>query len=229
MQLVILLLVSIYPILIAYLYIRFSKSSNTIDPTARAEVVRSFSNINLPVFLGAIAAGVVSTVLAAIVQGAIPIMEAKADSRTNVLFYVFVRIALTEETMRLFCFILFFVLIKKVFKIELTKHEESACGLTIGLSFASVETALIAASNSSFVLLRIITAAPLHGACGERIAAAVTNKPFGIKNIVFFFGAILLHGFYDAMLLSERTTFIVIAVLLTIMTLIKFAGSNEDK
>ncbi|GMO42315.1 MAG: hypothetical protein Ta2B_22530 [Termitinemataceae bacterium] len=202
MRLALLLFLSIYPIIGTIFFIKMSRQK-----------------LPYPVFLCAAACGVLSTVFAALLQGMLDPPE--FSNRIAILYYIFVRISFSEEIMRVVVLFPFFMLYKKIFKSELTKPFAVICGLCSGLAFASVETALIAATNPTFILIRLITAAPLHGACGVRCAAAAFSKPFGSKNIRYFAGALILHAFYDAMLISGNRLFIAIAVMLTIAVLIR--------
>ena len=132
---------------------------------------------------------------------------------------IFIRIAFTEELSR---FILLFIL----FLISARFNPQagpvrpaagpvdspalsygdvtagSAAGLAAGLGFAILESAAYGASNAGIALLRIFTAAPLHGACGSRIgAAAVMIREHPVQALFRFFAAVAIHGIYNFMII----------------------------
>ena len=133
------------------------------------------------------------------------------------LFYqTFIRIALTEELSRCIILLLFF-------KISGCMESEksawrgpaqgpaplsyghvtrgTACGLVAGLGFAILESAAYGASDAGVALLRAVTAAPLHGACGSRIGAAVLLFREHPQQAVFrILSAVAIHGIYNFMI-----------------------------
>ncbi|MDR2842262.1 MAG: PrsW family intramembrane metalloprotease [Spirochaetaceae bacterium] len=201
MTLALLLFVSIYPIIGGWLFLHLSRL-----------------RMQTPVFLSAVAGGVLSTILAATLQSIIPVINIEA--RLEILFDIFVRIAFVEELMRFIVLRIMFAALVKFFKTKLTLPLQTACGLMLGLAFSSIETALIITTNVQFGMIRIFTAAPLHGACGGRCAMAAA-KDGGTTGVIRHFGsAVLLHGFYNAMLVREGFLPLV-GVLLAIMSFVR--------
>jgi RsiW-degrading membrane proteinase PrsW (M82 family) len=79
----------------------------------------------------------------------------------------------------------------------------SAAGLVAGLGFSLLENAVYGTSDTSVVLLRIFTAAPLHAACGARVgSAAVLFRVRPIQGFVRFITAVAIHGFYNFMVIK---------------------------
>ena len=149
-------------------------------------------------FLTSLSAGIVSIVAAALIQNFFP--GAGPSYRLSFLFFnVFIRIALVEEGSRL---LTLFPLIKAgSFKRDF--GISAAMGLAAGLGFAAAENAFYGMSNISVTLLRFFTAAPLHGACGIRSAAAVFLFPKQpVKAIFYFFSAVVIHGTYNLIIQS---------------------------
>jgi RsiW-degrading membrane proteinase PrsW (M82 family) len=115
------------------------------------------------------------------------------------VFNLFCRIAATEETSRLLVFLLLFPLAR--IRGENAVLQGSAAGLTAGLGFALVESASYGASDAGIALLRAVTSAPLHGACGERVGAALAGCKKGFfLALLRFLSAIAIHGTYNLML-----------------------------
>jgi RsiW-degrading membrane proteinase PrsW (M82 family) len=124
---------------------------------------------------------------------------------------IFVRVAFTEEFSRLIILIiLFFVIHRLSVKKQDTDSTApvsdgtmaSAAGFIAGLGFAILESAVYGASNPSNALLRIFTAAPLHGACGFRVGSSAAMFPERPVYAVFrFLSAVAIHGIYNFMLI----------------------------
>jgi RsiW-degrading membrane proteinase PrsW (M82 family) len=75
-----------------------------------------------------------------------------------------------------------------------------AAGLVAGLGFAILENAIYAASDTGILILRTVTAAPLHAACGSRVgAAAVMVRSNPVQAIFRLFTAAAIHGIYNFM------------------------------
>jgi RsiW-degrading membrane proteinase PrsW (M82 family) len=164
--------------------------------------VRRFP-IKLPWFLLALLGGAFSLGIAAILQSLFP----KTDEAVIgvLLFKIFIQIALTEEIGRLGVFILLFGLFRRFSKNTET-YVLAFCaitGLIAGLGFAVIETAMYGVGNFSIALVRAVTAAPLHGACGTRIGMAA----FHIKDapgltLIRFLYTVGIHGMYNFMIVS---------------------------
>ena len=115
------------------------------------------------------------------------------------VFNLFCRIAATEEISRLLIFLLLFPLAR--IRGEDAALRGSAAGLVAGLGFALVENASYGASDAGIALLRAVTSAPLHGACGERGGAAFAGRGGGFfPALMRFLSAIAIHGTYNLML-----------------------------
>jgi RsiW-degrading membrane proteinase PrsW (M82 family) len=151
---------------------------------------------------------------------------------------IFVHIAFTEELSRLIMLIILFFGIHQLNAMRqkgqsLAGQSDTsltpavsdntmagASGLIAGLGFAILESAVYGASNPVTPLLRIFTAAPLHGACGFRVgSAAMMFKDNPIKALSRFLFAVLIHGLYDLMLLIPGTISSIVAVLIALATL----------
>jgi RsiW-degrading membrane proteinase PrsW (M82 family) len=77
----------------------------------------------------------------------------------------------------------------------------SAAGLAAGIGFAILESAAYGASDAGVILLRAVTAAPLHGACGARVgAAAVLFRCRPAQALFRFLSAVAIHGVYNFMI-----------------------------
>jgi RsiW-degrading membrane proteinase PrsW (M82 family) len=136
------------------------------------------------------------------------------------VFNQFCRIAATEETARLLVFLLLFPLAR--IKGEDAVLRGGAAGLAAGLGFALVESAAYGASDAGNALLRAVTSAPLHGACGERVGAALAGCKRGpFPSLLRFLSAIAIHGTYNLMIRSSG----VIAIMAILAALCALASS----
>jgi RsiW-degrading membrane proteinase PrsW (M82 family) len=154
-------------------------------------------------FLIALLGGALSLGAAAFIQSLFPSLD--ETTRWIVLGRIFVQIALTEELARMGVLFLLFWLARNSSKYResLNPAFGTATGLIVGLGFAVIETAFYGAANFGVALIRAVTAAPLHGACGARIglgAAIFKQEPFSA--ILRFFYAVIIHGMYNFMLVS---------------------------
>ena len=132
---------------------------------------------------------------------------------------IFIRIALTEELSRLIALFVLLWLFSRFgsganpFAPEGVAAGDdtnaagtaapAAAGMVAGFGFAILENAVYAASNpgNTILILRVFTAAPLHGACGARVGVSVTM--FGKKTapaLFRFLTAVAIHGIYNFML-----------------------------
>ena len=180
--LLLLLLTAVLPAIVVFFWLRARKTQ-----------------VTLQWFLVSFAAGVVSLFLAAFIQSFFP--HPVQGGLWQILFGVFVRIALVEEASRL---VLLILLVKVVTRFKnMDDAFGAAAGLAAGLGFAAVESATYGMANISITLLRAFTAAPLHGACGLRAGTAVSI--FGshpVKAFFFFASAVFIHGAYNLMIVS---------------------------
>jgi RsiW-degrading membrane proteinase PrsW (M82 family) len=137
-----------------------------------------------------------------------------------VVFNLFCRIAATEETARLLVFLLLFPLAR--IRGENSGLRGSAAGLAAGLGFALVESAAYGASDVGNAVLRAVTSAPLHGACGERVGAALAGCKRGpFSALLRFLSAIAIHGTYNLMIRSSG----VIAIMAILAAICALASS----
>jgi RsiW-degrading membrane proteinase PrsW (M82 family) len=147
-------------------------------------------------FLLALAAGVLSLLVAAAVQSLLPFPGAGGPAA--LLFGVFIRVALVEELSRL-------VTLAPLLRWGRSREAPGGAltGLAAGLGFAAVESAFYGAADISVALLRAVTAAPLHGACGAQAGAAaelLTGAPGPaprLKAAARIASALVIHGLYD--------------------------------
>ena len=185
----VLILISSVPVIAVYIWFRLAKYQFFL--------VR---------FLFALLAGAAAFFPALILQKflSFPLPAGRA-----VLFYhIFVRIALTEELSRLLMLFIFFW-ISGLIKTEVNPEQPlsynivkkgTAVGLVAGFGFALIENAAYGAADTGVLLLRVFTAAPLHGACGSRIGAAVVMfRTNPIQAIFRIFTATAIHGIYNFM------------------------------
>jgi RsiW-degrading membrane proteinase PrsW (M82 family) len=151
--------------------------------------------------------------------------------------HIFVRIALTEEFSRLAALFLFFLVTGDLKKTDPLHFEEgrngggsgprgvgaapwgSAAGLLAGLGFSIIENAVYGAADFRIALPRIVTAAPLHGACGARIGSALLIFKEQPRYAAFrFFSAVIIHGVYN-ILIARSGIFVPLGVLIALFAL----------
>jgi len=76
----------------------------------------------------------------------------------------------------------------------------TAAGLVAGLGFAILENSVYAALDTRVLLLRAVTAAPLHAACGSRVGgASVMFRTNPIQAAMRLIAATAIHGIYNFM------------------------------
>jgi RsiW-degrading membrane proteinase PrsW (M82 family) len=147
---------------------------------------------------------------ALLLQRIIPNGGVWAAGKWGLVFTIFIRGALTEELSRLLVLLVVFGIrfrpaANTAYGGGLSYGEislQSAAGLVSGLGFAILESAAYGASNAGVVLIRALTAAPLHGACGARIGAAAALFRGRSPQAVFrFFSAVAIHGIYNFMII----------------------------
>jgi RsiW-degrading membrane proteinase PrsW (M82 family) len=84
------------------------------------------------------------------------------------------------------------------------KSIAAAIGCVAGLGFALIETATYPTTALGIMLLRAITSAPLHASCACRVAVSVEQfRKAPLPSVVSFIMAVVLHGVYDLMVLSN--------------------------
>jgi len=159
------------------------------------------SPITLPWFLASLAAGIISVLAAVLVQRLFP--PPGTGGFLPLLFGVFIRIALVEEASRFVSLVPLLSVIKRSNNFD--KPFFVALGLVSGLGFAMIESAFYGIAESDFriMVLRAVTAAPLHGACGIRVCAALLSvRSHPVKALAIFASAVLIHGAYNLMIVN---------------------------
>jgi RsiW-degrading membrane proteinase PrsW (M82 family) len=157
-------------------------------------------------FLLALLGGTLSLGIAAILQSLFPGSAETAISLGEIIFKILVQIALTEELGRLAVLLILFALYRRFSKNQatFTPAFAAASGLIAGLGFAVIETALYGGGDFfRIALLRAVTAAPLHGACGARISLGVYHfRKSPVQSLFRFLYAVGIHGMYNFMIVS---------------------------
>ena len=158
-------------------------------------------------FLLALLAGATAVFPALFLQTIFP-ATIIAAGRTGLFIEIFIRIALTEELSRLLLlFILFWLIGRREQRSAGTAiscgavQQGTAAGLVAGFGFAIIEGAIYGAADTGVLLLRVFTAAPLHGACGSRVGAAAAmfrSNPY--LALFRFLAAAAIHGVYNFMI-----------------------------
>jgi hypothetical protein len=160
--------------------------------------------VALRAFLAAMLAGMAAVLLAAGAQVLVaplsPQPNLQSGTKWAILYIIFVEIASTEELARLLMLMLGTSILKKTLGADSGKKVAlvRVIGLISGFSFAAVETIFFTMSSLGSGLIRAISAAPLHGACGIRAANALLNakRSPGLSVLSILF-AIALHGIYN--------------------------------
>jgi RsiW-degrading membrane proteinase PrsW (M82 family) len=179
----ILILISALPVVLLFLWYNFARCP-----------------ISTGWFLLFLIGGGASMFIALLLQALIPNLSGLFPGAMGpVIFNLFCRIAATEETARLLVFLPLFPLAR--IRGENAVLRGGAAGLVAGLGFALVESASYGASDAGIALLRAVTSAPLHGACGERVGAALAGwKKGSFPALLRFLSAIAIHGTYNLMI-----------------------------
>jgi RsiW-degrading membrane proteinase PrsW (M82 family) len=155
-------------------------------------LARKRPNFGTSRFLLAAAVGFIAIVPAALVQAAAPRI---GQGALDLLFHAFVVIALSEEGAK-------FLLLRITRKFWGNADNGIPAGIAASLGFAFFETIVYASVNPSALVIRAVTAAPLHAACGSWIGrAALASRPFGFVSVFYVFFAVSVHGAYDMALL----------------------------
>jgi RsiW-degrading membrane proteinase PrsW (M82 family) len=106
-------------------------------------------------------------------------------------------------------------------------------GLIAGLGFAVIETAMYGVGDFRITLVRAVTAAPLHGACGARIGMAVSHlRDAPGLALVRFLYAVGIHGMYNFMIISPGIPLvfpilIAFTAFLSSIQLIRYSGERS--
>jgi RsiW-degrading membrane proteinase PrsW (M82 family) len=182
--------------------------------------VRAFP-VTIPGFLLALGAGFISLALAALLQAFIP--TGRSLSVGGFIYRIFFHIAFTEEFSRLVILVLFLTAALHFKPREMTPEETAAygalTGLIAGMGFAVLETAFYGAANFAVALIRAVTAAPLHGACGARIGfGAVTFRDAPGRAFGMLIYAAIIHGAYNFLLIASGR-FAILAVIVALSAL----------
>jgi RsiW-degrading membrane proteinase PrsW (M82 family) len=198
--LLIILLVSSLPVIIVYAWFRIAKYK--------------FSSVW---FLFALLTGIAAFFPALILQNFLN-FSFHSGGRFELFYHIFFRIAFTEEFSRLLMLIIFFIISNFIAKQSADKTGDSslvdtkmppsltiirkatAAGLVAGLGFAILENSVYAALDTRVLLLRAVTAAPLHAACGSRVgSASVMFRTNPIQAFIRLIAATAIHGIYNFM------------------------------
>ena len=195
--LAILIVISFLPVIPVYIWFRVTRF-----PVS----VRRFALFTV--------AGMAALIPAALIQAAIPVSSVRTGA--NILFAVFIRVALSEELSKLLVLILFLVILR--FSQKRTSNSVSvaassfskpslcaAYGLLTGLGFGFIESAAYGSFNFNAALIRAVTASPLHAACGIRLGFACSSFAADKRRAVYrFFTAVAIHGCYNLMILNTH-------------------------
>jgi len=156
------------------------------------------SPVTLPWFLISFLAGIISFIIAAIIQAFFTTY--RTETFFSVIYSIFIRIALVEELSRIIVLFLF----KTASKNRWTSIAfGAAVGLITGLGFAAIENAYYGLANINITLLRLFTAVPLHAACGIRAGTAVCIVPqHPVKASFLFISSVFIHGAYNLMIVN---------------------------
>jgi RsiW-degrading membrane proteinase PrsW (M82 family) len=205
--LLLLIFISAIPAIAVYIWFRVTR--------------RPFSFIR---FLCTLLAGAAAFFPALLFQSFFPRAgSAWAAGKWGLFAQIFIRIALTEELSRFIVLLIFFGIsdhlrpeksgLSVSAESEASGTEEtspvsysdvmegSVTGLVAGLGFAILESASYGASSAGAALLRVFTAAPLHGACSSRVGASVVMfRKHSSQTIFRFLSAVVIHGIYNFMI-----------------------------
>ncbi|MDR2479029.1 MAG: PrsW family intramembrane metalloprotease [Treponema sp.] len=182
-------------------------------------------------FSAALLAGAAAFFPALVLQRIFPGDAVWAAGKWALLIKIFIQGALTEELSRLLVLLVLFGIIGR-FR-DGTKDTSgetgimsyntiiwgTAAGLAAGLGFAVLESAAYGASDANVVMLRAVTAAPLHAACGSRVgSAAILFRERPAQAVFRFLSAVVIHGIYNFMIIMPGFPSLA-AVLIALSTL----------
>jgi len=222
--LLVIILISAIPVIAVYIWYRLAKYQ--------------FSIIW---FLFALLAGATAFFPALFMQKLLN-FSTSAGGRLELFYRFFIRIASTEEVSRLLMLFIFFFISGRITEESAGQfpswdkiRKGAAGGLVAGLGFALLETAAYGASNVGVFLLRTITAAPLHAACGSRVgAAAVMFRTNPFQALIRLLTAIAIHGIYNFMAAlpgfpSLMAVLIALSAVASSILTIRNIWNNEEK
>ena len=166
-----------------------------------------------------------------------------SGGRAELFYHVFIRIALTEELSRLLMLTIYFLITGYLTKSNDQNNSDqsvswnnvkigAAVGLVAGLGFAILESARYGAFDISVLLLRTITAAPLHAACGSRIGtAAMMFRTNPIQAVFRIISATVIHGIYNIMISRPgfSTTLAILIAFSALFSAISIIGSKAGE
>jgi len=231
--LLVLILISAIPVMAVYIWYRLAKYQ-----------------FSLIWFLFALLAGA-AAVFPALLLRELLNLSIPSGGRLNLFYQFFVRTASTEEISRLIMLSIFFFISGRIEKKRTSTLDTrtfsteqfpswdkirrgAAGGLVAGLGFALLETAAYGASNANILLLRAVTAAPLHAACGSRVgAAAVMFRSNPFQALMRLLTAIAIHGFFNFMwnlpgFPSLMAVLVALSAVASSIFTIRSSWSNED-
>lgn len=191
--LIIIITLASLPIIITYLYLK-----------------QISSRFSIWLFITALAVGALSMLAGSVLQFLLPL--ARSADRFSLIYTVFFRNAFTEELGRYVLFLLLFFVLPKLYYTQETGPEPFGplprdlvifFGILAGFSFAMLETLSYGLLNVQLIIVRTLTSAPLHAACGARIALSASLTTSGGFARALFYGvsAVLIHGIYNLLLL----------------------------
>jgi RsiW-degrading membrane proteinase PrsW (M82 family) len=205
------LIVSSFPVIAVYIWYRFAKY-----PVSLIKLL-------ITLLIGAAA------IFPAILLQNLVSLFSPSGNRAALFYEFFFRIAFSEELSRMMLLFIFFLLA------GLLKPKEdsqplswssvkmgTALGLVAGLGFAILENAVYSASSMdiNLLLLRAVTAAPIHAACGSRVgSAAIMLRTNPAQAIFRLLSATAIHGIYNLMVTMPGFP-IILAILIAFSALI---------
>jgi RsiW-degrading membrane proteinase PrsW (M82 family) len=221
--LLIIILISTIPVIAVYIWYRLAKYQ-----------------FSLIWFLFALLAGAAAFFPALILQNLLNI-SISAGGRADLFYQFFIRIAFTEEVSRLLMMFIFFFLSGRIAKESAEQfpswsiiRKGAAAGLVAGLGFALLETAAYGTSNAGVLLLRAVTAAPLHAACGSRVGvSAIMFRSNPLQSFMRLLTAVAIHGIYNFMAAlpgfsSLMAVLVAISTLASSILTIRSGWNNES-
>jgi RsiW-degrading membrane proteinase PrsW (M82 family) len=171
-------------------------------------------------FAACLTSGILSLVLAAVLQMVLPGTDG---------IKLLIKTALTEEAARFIALSLLFWALRFSKKEKPTNMAVTA-GMTAGLAFAAVETAAFAASDPLAGAIRLVSADIIHAACGTRVAAAVLAALSGktLRCLAWVFMAAALHAIYNLMA-PRGSIYTTLAVLLAASSFVSGLRYGESE
>ena len=149
-----------------------------------------------------------------------------ADSRWVNFYKNFIQFSFSEEISRFILLLIFYLIYSRIRRNENSMQNEGwfcAVGIIAGFGFAVLESTVIDISYANFTWMRIFTAAPLHAACGCRVAFSVANlKKYPAQSIFRFFSAVAIHGLYNILIIRNHLPSQIAAILIALFS---FASS----